>query len=100
MKTKQEVDTMLRASAFNEFKQNCIAAKETRTANEIIWENLYEEQKQYGDEYKMKNRYVGKLRCPNCYKKLTQEPMFVKDRHAHYIMFCDCGYKYACSGLA
>ena len=82
-----------------DFKDKCLENTTTDLAKKERWNNLVEEQKEYGKEYKMKSKIFRGNFCPICSSKLKKEFMFRNKPNEinHYIHECSCGYEYAVS---
>lgn len=92
-----------------DFKKSLLEGKEKQnTISEvdyILWDEIYKEQRQYGDDYKpvKKDIWYGIKNtdaCPNCSKVLNKKYLGKQWEKSYgrfwryYIWSCECGYKY------
>lgn len=83
-----------------QLQKTCRSQKERQNANEKIWTDLRDSQKEFGVCYYPVRKGlamlgIGKPRCPCCNKKLNKEVISYNRIYEDSILYCDCGYKFA-----
>lgn len=83
-----------------EFKAICGSDMANKVLQENRWEEIKNEQKQYGIKYEPNRSLLAqfglkKPTCPNCGEPLIKEVISHNDYYEKSILLCSCGYKYA-----